>query len=54
MQFSESMLADPRVFALGCLPAHSSHRFCFGSGESCELSLNGTWGFRWAPRPDAD
>ena len=54
MQFSETMLADPRVFALGRLPAHSSHRFCFGSGESCELPLDGTWDFRWAPRPDGD
>ena len=53
MQFSESMLADPRVFAIGRLPAHSSHRFCFGSGESCELSLNGQWDFRWAIRPGA-
>lgn len=54
MQFSQSMLADPRVFALGRLPAHSSHRFCFGSGESCELSLDGVWEFRWATRPDAE
>lgn len=54
MQFSETMLADPRVFALGRLPAHSSHRFCFGSGESCELPLDGMWDFRWAPRPDGD
>ncbi len=53
MQFSPSMLADPGIFALGRLPAHSSHRFRFGSGESCELSLDGTWDFRWAPRPDA-
>ena len=42
MQFSESMLADPRVYAIGRLPAHSSHRFRFGSGESCEVSLNGS------------
>ena len=48
------MLADPRVFALGRLPAHSSHRFCFGSGESCELPLDGMWDFRWAPRLDGD
>lgn len=54
MQFSETMLADPGVFALGRLPAHSSHRFCFGSGESCELPLDGMWDFRWAPRPDGD
>lgn len=54
MQFSETMLADSRVFALGRLPAHSSHRFCFGSGESCELPLDGLWDFRWAPRPDGD
>lgn len=54
MQFSETMLADSGVFALGRLPAHSSHRFCFGSGESCELPLDGLWDFRWAPRPDGD
>lgn len=54
MQFSETMLADPGVFALGRLPAHSSHRFCFGSGESCELPLDGMWDFRWVPRPDGD
>ena len=53
MQFSESMLADPRAYAIGRLPAHSSHRFRFGSGESCEVSLNGSWDFRWAVRPGA-
>lgn len=49
MQFNEALLADPRVFQIGRLPAHSDHTFRFGDGRSCRLSLNGSWQFRYAP-----
>ena len=53
MPFTKETLADPQVFAINRLPAHSSHQYCFGDGLSCSFSLDGAWEFRYAPTPDA-
>lgn len=55
--FSLRVLSDPAVFQIGCLPAHSDHRFYLTQEEreekrsSASLSLNGLWKFSYAATP---
>ena len=53
MEINHTLLADPRIYQINRLPAHSPHSFRFGNGEACELPLDGAWSFRWAAAPDA-
>lgn len=58
LRFDEkSTLADPRIFALNRLPAHSDHKFYSSHAQAerdCRddllLSLNGVWRFHYASR----
>ena len=45
-------LADPTVFAVNRLPAHSDHTFAV-DGEATRMPLDGTWRFAYSPNPDA-
>ncbi|MBQ4045700.1 MAG: beta-galactosidase, partial [Lachnospiraceae bacterium] len=52
-QFDERWLADPEVFRINQLPAHSDHRFyenevVYGADMSLRLSLDGQWDFAFA------
>lgn len=49
--FDFSLLADPQVFEIGCLPAHSSHKFTNGQGCAMQRSLCGQWQFHYAKTP---
>ena len=52
MDFELKWLADPAVFAVNRLEAHSSHPFVDVQGEPFEVSLDGPWKFVWSPRPE--
>lgn len=52
-KFEEKWLADPEVFRINQLPAHSDHRFyeneeAYGSDMNLRLSLDGQWDFAFA------
>ncbi len=59
MNASLDWLADPTVFQVNRLPAHSDH-VCYASMEECEQgetslrqSLDGAWRFAWSKAPGA-
>ena len=59
MQAMLNWLADPTVFQVNRLDAHSDH-ICYASAQeaaggetSLRQSLDGQWLFRWSPNPDA-
>lgn len=51
MNFDPAWRADPTVFQVNRLPAHSSHRFTALGGEAFEKKLDGTWNFFYAVVP---
>ena len=53
MDFELKWLADPAVFAVNRLEAHSSHPFVDVQGEPFEVSLDGAWKFAWSPTPES-
>lgn len=53
MDFNLSWLADPTVFAVNRLPAHASFTVCGANHELLEQSLDGTWKFYFAKKPEA-
>lgn len=52
MQFNPAWRADPTVFQVNRLPAHSSHRCTGLGGESFRLCLDGSWKFFYAMGED--
>ena len=59
MQAKQNWLADPAVFQVNRLDAHSDH-ICYASAQeaaagvsSLRQSLDGQWLFRWSPNADA-
>ena len=52
MRAELSWLADPAVFRVNRLDAHSDH-ICFAEGAPLRQSLDGRWRFAWSPRPSS-
>ncbi len=51
MNFNPAWRADPTVFQVNRLPAHSSHRCTALGGETFEKKLDGNWKFHYAVVP---
>lgn len=51
MEFQTGWLSDPKVFAIKRLPAHSSHSYCGGKGESFTQTLRDGWKFFYSETP---
>lgn len=48
MKFNRDWLADPQVFAVNRMPAHSSHPFKDAKDQDLYQRLDGTWQFHYA------
>lgn len=51
-QFHIDVLADPSIYSINCLKAHSSHTFTDESGHSFDRDLCGQWYFHYAATPE--
>lgn len=52
MEFDVRVLADPQVFQIGRLPAHTTHVCTDGSGRDLTHSLDGLWKFLYCETPE--
>lgn len=53
MEFNTQWLADPAVFSVKRLPAHSNHNYLDGEGRTMRQSLDGAWRFHYASTVEA-